>query len=136
MDKQDVGRCPHFQLYAQPLDIDNGPNMLAIRRCMLTERLIGLLEQTPNGSLLTQRLTIRIDAERAFAIVGPDLEAVTQTACTVNRCEERCTPSYVGHLEHFGGTDPHIEEVTCREQPDEQARAAASDAVSATSTRK
>lgn len=120
MEQQEARRCPHYQLYAQPLEIEHGPNVLAIRRCMLTERLIGLLVKTPNGSMLTQKLTVRIDAEKDFAIVGPDLEAVTQTACTVTRCEERCTPSYTAHLEHFGGTDPHLEEVTCRETGGEE----------------
>ena len=115
MDKQAHSRCPHYQIYAQPLEIEHGPNVLAIRRCMLAERLIGLLNQTPNGSMLTQRLTVRIDSEKAFAVIGPDLDAVTQSTCTVQRCEERCTPAYISHLEHFDGQDPNLEEVTCLE---------------------
>ncbi len=115
MDEHNNARCPHYQLYVQPLDIETQPNVLAIRRCMLTERLIGLLRQTPDGGLLTQKLTVRIDSEREFAIIGPDLEAVTQTGCTIKRCEDQCTPAYVSHLDHFNGSDPHLEEVTCHE---------------------
>src|SRR5437763_274024 len=100
MDKQERNRCPHYQLYAEPLDIEHGPNVLAVRRCMLAERLIGLLLQTPNGAMLTQKLSVRISSGKDFAVVGPDLEAVTQSACTVKRCEGRCTPAYISHLEH------------------------------------
>ncbi len=131
MDKQKESRCPHFQLYAQPLDIEQTPNVLAIRRCMLAERLIGLLLQTPNGAMLTQKLTVRIDSGKDFAIVGPDLESVTRSACTVERCEERCTPAYVAHLEYFGGTDPRLEEVTCSENSEETGESERSKAISA-----
>ena len=130
MHKQESSRCPHYQLYAEPLGIEHGPNVLAVRRCLLTERLIGLLLQTPNGAMLTQRLTVRINSGREFAIIGPDLEAVTQSACTVNRCEERCTPAYGAHLEHFEGTDPHLEEVTCHENSEEAAERLPSQAIS------
>jgi hypothetical protein len=116
MDEPINRRCPHYQLYAQPLNIENGPDLLAVRRCMLAERLIGLLEKTPNGRMLTQRLTVRIHTQMDVAIVGPDLEAVTQTACSVSRCEERCTPGYVAHLNHFNGVDPCLDEVTCQEE--------------------
>src|SRR5438094_7326187 len=110
MEKQERTRCPHFQVYAEQLDIEHGPNVLAIRRCTLTERLIGLLQQTPNGPMLTQKLTVRIDSAKDFAIVGPDLEAVSQSACTVARCIGGCSPAYSALLKHFGGSDPNLEE--------------------------
>ena len=68
MDKQERSRCPHYQLYAQHLGIKRGPNVLAVRRCLLAERLSGLLLQTPNGAMLTQKLNVRIDPEKEFAI--------------------------------------------------------------------
>ena len=119
MDERGEKRCPHFQLYAEPLNINSGPNLLAVRRCMLTERLVGLLAKTSDGNRLTQKMVVRIHIDKDVGIVGPDLEAVTQTACTVKRCEDRCTPSYVAHLEHFNGTDPHMDEVTCLEKQED-----------------
>ena len=113
MDEPGARRCPHYQLYAQPLGITDGPNLLAVRHCMLSERLSGLLAKTPDGHLLTNKLLVRIHSEKDYAVVGPDLEAVAQAACTVQRCEAQCTPAYGRHIKQFGATDPHLDEVTC-----------------------
>ena len=63
-----------------------------------------------------------MDSGRVYAFVGPDLEAVTQQSCTVQRCESRCTPAYSRHLENFGLEDPGEEEVTCQEDEEESQR--------------
>lgn len=86
---------------------------LAIRRCLLTERLIQLLAESPDGARLAQKLVIHGTNNRSYAFVGPDLEAVTQFACTVGRCEQQCTPAYTQHLEYFDIRDPRYNEVTC-----------------------
>jgi len=119
MDESFKTRCPHFQLYAAPLNIVNGPNLLTVRRCLLTERLAELLKKTGNSAMLTQRLMVRISSEKDIAFVGPDLEAVTQNSCSMLRCEEQCTPSYTAHLEYFDCADPCLDEVTCRKETEE-----------------
>lgn len=116
MESQSAKRCPHFQIYSEPLAKEGPPSFLAIRHCILTERLIRIIRQTPEGNLLTQKLVVNDN----FAFVGPDLEAVSHQACTVRRCEERCTPAYSQHLRHFGLEDPREPEVTC-EDPEETA---------------
>jgi len=117
MDSQNESakRCPHYQIYSEPLALEGPPAYLAIRRCVLAERLIQFLRQSAEGNLLADKLVVHVAGGNAYAFVGPDLEAVTQTACTVKRCAERCAPAYAEHLERFGLTDPQGESVTCDE---------------------
>jgi len=119
MDQHTSKRCPHFQIYSEPLDLDGPPAYLAIRRCLLTERMIRLLDTSDQGRHLAQKLVIHATNGRTFAFVGPDLEAVTQRACVFRRCDERCTPAYKHHLNHFGIVDPHEETVTCNDDEPE-----------------
>lgn len=116
MESQSSKRCPHYQLYAESLLVNGPPAYLAIRRCLLTERLIKLLRQSGEGSQLADKLVINATNGKAYAFVGPDLEAVTQRACTFNRCEKRCTPAYSQLLDRFGITDVREDDVTCDEE--------------------
>ena len=113
MESNDTQRCPHYQLYSEPLALDGPPSYLAIRRCLLSERLVSLLRKTADGGALADKLVITGKENRAFAFVGPDLDAVTQTSCTVNRCQRSCTPGYSESLEHFGAVDARQNEITC-----------------------
>jgi hypothetical protein len=114
----DMKRCPHYQIYSEQLKMDGPPAFLAIRRCMLTERLLHFLDQSEEGRQLGEKMVIHTRDGKRYAFVGPDLEAVTQQACNSRRCEERCTPAYLQTLQQFGLADPQEEEVTCNE-PDE-----------------
>jgi hypothetical protein len=125
MDTQKMQRCLHYQIYSEPLDLEGPPAYIAIRRCMLSERLIGLLNQSPDGERLADKLVISLTEGKSYAFVGPDLDAVTQRNCTVNRCESRCTPAYGQHLQDFSIVDPQ-EEVTCTETEDDERREASS----------
>ncbi len=116
MHANDSKRCRHFQIYSEPLDLEGPPAYLAIRRCLLAERLIALLRQSPDGGKLAVKMMVNTTNGNSFAFVGPDLDAVTQHACTVRRCDERCTPAYKQHLDHFQIEDPHEDEVTCSEE--------------------
>ena len=120
MNADNIKRCPHYQIYSEQLKMDGPPAYLAIRRCMLAERLIQFLDRTEEGKQLAERIVIHTQGGKRYAFVGTDLEPVTQHACHSQRCEERCTPAYVRTLEHFGLADPQEEEVTCSE-PDEHA---------------
>ncbi|HZO91888.1 MAG TPA: hypothetical protein VFB38_26455 [Chthonomonadaceae bacterium] len=119
MDEEHTKRCPHYQLYSEPLGLEGPPAYLAIRRCLLTERLIRLLRHSNDGALLAEKLVIHATNGKEFAFVGPDLEAVTQRSCLVGRCEKRCTPAYHQHLERFGLSDSGETEITC-EDPEEE----------------
>lgn len=112
-------RCPHYQLYSEPLEMDGPPSYLAVRRCLLTERLIAHLRQTEEGSLLAPKLLVRAAVDKEFAIVGPDFESVTQRTCSQTRCEERYTPAYQEHLDQFGVVDHREDEVVCEEDETE-----------------
>lgn len=119
MDSQDKLRCPHYQIYSERLEMDGPPAYLAIRRCLLAERLVRILSEGPEGAQLAQKLVVRTSGEMQYAFVGPDLDAVTQHTCTVTRCEEQCTPAYIQLLNYFKLSDPDLEEVTCRDHEEE-----------------
>lgn len=115
MNSLNRSRCPHFQIYTESLIQDGPPSYLAIRRCLLTERLNRLLRQSEDGSLLADKLIVTAANNSQYAFVGPDFEAVTQQTCSITRCETRCTPAYHQHLEMFSLTDPEEDDVTCKE---------------------
>ena len=100
--------------------MEGPPAYLAIRRCLLTERMIRLLSQSPEGNRLAEKLVIHVTNGKDYAFVGPDLDAVTQRSCSIRRCEEKCTPAYLQHLSHFEMKDPYEEEVTCHDEEEEQ----------------
>lgn len=120
MDVPNEKRCPHYQMVSEPLEMEGPTSYLAVRRCLLTERMIGLLRQAPEGAELADKLVVSATNNRSFAFVGPDLEAVTQQACLVKRCEERCTPSYMQHLDLFNIVDPNENEVTCADEEEKE----------------
>ena len=122
MEIPNAKRCPHYQLSSEPLEMEGPASYLAVRRCLLTERMIGLLRQTQEGAELANKLVVNVVNNRSFAFVGPDLEAVTQQSCSVKRCEERCTPAYLQHLALFQITDPKEQEVTCAEEEEKETR--------------
>jgi len=118
MKQDDTRRCPHYQIYSEALETSESPAYLAIRRCLLTERMIRLLGQSPEGNRLADKLVIHVTNGKRYAFVGPDLDAVTQSSCSVKRCEEHCTPAYLQHLGIFEISDPNEEEVTCGDAED------------------
>ena len=120
MDVPNEKRCPHYQMISEPLEMEGPTSYLAVRRCLLTERMIALLRQSPEGAALADKLIVNAMNNRSFAFVGPDLEAVTQQACSVKRCEERCTPSYTQHLDLFQIIDPRKDEVTCMDEEEKE----------------
>ena len=120
MDAPEIKRCPHYQIYSESLQLDGPPAYLSIRRCLLTERMIKLLQQSVEGKLLAEKLVVNVTNGNRYAFVGPDLDAVTQQSCSLQRCEENCTPSYLNHLNHLGIEDTNEEEVTCQEQAGEE----------------
>jgi hypothetical protein len=122
MDVPNVKRCPHYQLSSEPLEMEGPASYLAVRRCLLTERMIGLLRQSQEGAALADKLVVNVANTRSFAFVGPDLEAVTQQSCAVHRCEESCTPGYAQHLALFQITDPREHEVTCSDEAENETR--------------
>lgn len=117
MKSQPVPRCPHYQLHSELLAQDGPPSYLAIRHCLLSARMLQLMQPVPEAEPLAQRLTVQTQA-RAFACVGPDLDAVTQHLCTLTRCDQTCTPAYSNLLDQFNIVDPQEEEVTCDEEED------------------
>lgn len=118
MNVDAMKRCPHYQIYSEQLKMDGAPAYLAIRRCLLTERLLHFLAPSEEGRQLEEKMVIHTQDGRRYAFVGPDLEPVTQQACNRGRYEGRCTPAYLHTLQQFGMADPLEEEVTCSD-PDE-----------------
>ncbi len=113
-------RCPHYQIYSEPLQLEGPPAFLAIRRCMLAERLLHFLNQSEEGKHLGEKMVIHTTAGKRYAFVGTDLEPVTPQTCNLGRCEERCTPAYVRTLQHFGKVDPQADDVTCTESDEDE----------------
>ena len=79
--------------------------------------MLQLMQSVPEAEPLAQRLTVQT-RNRAFACVGPDLDAVTQHLCTLNRCDHLCTPAYRELLLQFNIVDPQEDEVTCEDADD------------------
>lgn len=97
--------------------MDGPPAYLAIRHCLLSERLLLLLRPgNAESNRIADKMIIRATNGKEYAFVGPDLDAVTQTICTLKRCDEHCTPAYKLQLLHFGVHDPQEETVTCNEE--------------------
>lgn len=115
MDENRSTSCPHFQLHSEPLDLDGPTAYLALRHCLLTERMIRLLQQSNDGTALVEKLVVHAAHGKTFAFVGPDLEAVTQHSCSFQRCEERCTPAYEHNLKIYQIVDPRQNEVSCND---------------------
>lgn len=120
MNADVMKRCPHYQIYSEPLHREGQVSYLVVRRCMLTERMLPLLEPSPGGRQLGERTTIQVRTGRRYAFLGPDMEPVTQETCTKERCEAYCTPAYERTLKHFGRTDPEQAEVECENPEEEQ----------------
>ncbi|HZT40817.1 MAG TPA: hypothetical protein VFA07_01445 [Chthonomonadaceae bacterium] len=115
-------RCGHFSIEVEMLTIAEGTVILRvpIRRCALAERMIAVISETEAGREVARKLTFtaspahsesrqeaaqkidRIEAEMVRVAFGPDLEAIHPGECTVQRCQESCTPSYKMLLGHFG----------------------------------
>ena len=112
MKTQPDQRCPHYQLHSELLAQEGPPAYLAIRHCILSARMLQLMQSVPEAEPLAQRLTVQT-RNRAFACVGPDLDAVTQHLCTLTRCDRQCAPAYRELLQQFNIVDPLEDEVTC-----------------------
>ncbi|MCW3099110.1 MAG: hypothetical protein JWL77_4728 [Chthonomonadaceae bacterium] len=121
MNADAMKRCPHYQIYSEQLKMEGPPAFLAIRRCMLTERLLQFLDQSEEGRQLGEKMVIHTRDGKRYAFVGTDLEPVTQQACHSRRCEERCTPAYLQTLQRFEMVDPQEEEVTCDDSDEQEA---------------
>jgi hypothetical protein len=130
MEVEKSSRCPHYQLYSEPLGTGEPPAYLAVRRCLLAERMIRLLRRSSDGNALADRLVIEVRSGQKYAFAGPDLDAVTQRACVLERCEERCTPAYEAHLLQFGIVDPGEEDVACDEEEENDGPVGSSPSVS------
>ncbi len=120
MNAQNTKCCPHYQIYSEVLKMEGPPAYLAIRRCMLTERLIRFLDTSEEGRQLSEKMVIHTQEDRKYAFVGPDLDAVTQQVCSVQRCESHCTPAYLQILQNFDIEDPNEEKVTCSDEASEE----------------
>ena len=78
--------------------------------------MLKVLQPVPEAAPLAQRLVIQSTKGSTYAFVGPDLEAVTQQGCSVQRCDSRCTPAYKQMLQQFNVADPLEDTVTCQEE--------------------
>ena len=124
MESSSTPSCPHFQLHSELMAQEGPPAYLAIRHCLLTERMLKLLQPIPDAVPLGQRLVIQATKGALYAFVGPDLEAVTQQGCCISRCDSRCTPAYKDMLQQFDVIDPQEDTVTCREEDEANQKAA------------
>jgi hypothetical protein len=109
-------RCAHFSVEIEEIIVPNAQVVLRIpiRRCALAERMILLISKSPEGREIARKMTIAgtgavyseaPDEDRQAAAVrvafGPDMEAIHSPECTVQRCQESCTPSFRMLLAHF-----------------------------------
>jgi len=106
-----TNRCGHFSLEVEEVSVPLAAVVVRvpIRRCALAEHMIGILAHSDEGNQIAQKLQIaasRRDAdtygEQVRVAFGPDLDVIHATECTVQRCQESCTPSYRLLLQQFG----------------------------------
>jgi hypothetical protein len=110
-----TNRCGHFSLETEILPVLHTAVVLRvpIRRCALAEQMIAVISQNEEGWAVARKLTIATsnlensDSEDAAppklrVAFGPDLEAIHSAECTVERCQQSCTPGYRLMLRQFG----------------------------------
>ncbi len=131
-------RCGQFSLDVEIVLVQGTPVTLRVpvRRCALAERMIALISKTPEGRVVARKLTldassrqflddvpegageIEIDASVVRAGFGPDLDVIHSAECTVQRCQESCTPHFKLILQQFGYAEDARKETGagCRER--------------------
>jgi hypothetical protein len=85
--------------------------LLPIRRCLLAEKMVALLQPVPEAESVVRALIDDAGARPPHSLYGPDLDTVEHWKCTADRCMTSCSPSYRSILERFGAKDP--EEIDC-----------------------
>jgi hypothetical protein len=117
-----TNRCGHFSLEVEEVFIPHTAVVirLPIRRCALAEHMIGALARSEEGNHIAGKLrivaadgTTEAEGERIRVAFGPDLDVIHSNECTVQRCQESCTPSFRLLLRQFD-----LEEEALRETED------------------
>ena len=97
-------RCSHFSI-ATALVVIPGLHremQVPVYRCSLAEVMMTRLRSTPQGG----RLADSLEAEPLEGIPrllgGPDLEAITTTACIPDRCRQSCQQAFIQILSDLG----------------------------------
>ena len=103
--------CPQFQTHMERLNLKSDSAMLPVRRCLLSERMITLLRDTPEAEGVLKAIVLDAEAEMPYCLYGPDLDAIEHSKCTALRCGSSCSPSYRGILGRFEITDS--QEIDC-----------------------
>src|SRR5438132_426002 len=97
-------RCSHFSI-ATALIIIPGLHRemrVPVYRCSLAEVMVDRMRLTPDGERLAASLEAAPLEGIPRLIGGPDLEAITTTACTPDRCRQSCQNGFIQILGDLG----------------------------------
>ena|ERR1051325_3128219 len=106
-----TNRCGHFSLEVEELTVSHSSVTIRVpsRRCALAEHMITILSRSEEGKQVANKIRIisgseteTNEIERIRVAFGPDLDVIHAAECTVERCQESCTPSYRMLLLQFG----------------------------------
>jgi hypothetical protein len=97
-------RCSHFSVSVGTLDVPgiHPPLRVPIYRCSLTELMVARLQTSDEGGRLASMLEAPPLNDIPRLVCGPDLEAITTTACTPERCRQSCRSGFAQILSEFG----------------------------------
>ena len=96
--------CSHFSIENARIDIPglHREMQVPIYRCSLAEVMVERMRDTPDGIRLADSLAAAPLEGIPRLIGGPDLEAITTTACTPDRCRRSCHAGFIQILSDLG----------------------------------
>ncbi len=102
--EDDQARCSHFSVSVATLTVPGVfmPMQVPIYRCALAEVMTLRLRTTGEGRRLADSLEAQPLEGQPRLVCGPDLEAITTTTCTPDRCRRSCQPGFLQILAEIG----------------------------------
>ncbi len=103
-DTRGDNRCGHFSVSVATLSVPGVfvPMQVPIYRCALAELMIQRLRDSDEGRRLADSLEAAPLDGFPRLVGGPDLEAITTTTCTVDRCRRSCQHGFTQILADIG----------------------------------
>jgi len=96
--------CSHFSIQNARIDIPglHRDMQVPVYRCSLAEVMVARMRATPDGIRLADSLAAAPLEGIPRLIGGPDLEAITTTTCTPDRCRRSCHAGFTQILSDIG----------------------------------
>ena len=97
-------RCSHFSVNSVEVVVPRVylPMRVPIYHCSMAEEMVQRLRTTTEGRWLADKLEATPLDGQMRLVCGPDLEAITTTACVPVRCHQSCRSAFQQLLTELG----------------------------------